>query len=73
MKINNLFWHDGNLIDINSTFNEKGNATTILVVALYKNNQTKKRSFYTIECQKSKKIIVSLNANELKKILKRAI
>ena len=66
MKINNLFWHDGNLVDINSTFNKKGNATTVLVVALYKDNQSKKRSFYKIECQKSDKVIVSLDARELK-------
>ena len=66
MKINNLFWHDGNLIDINSAFNKKGNATTILVVALYKNNQSKKRNFYKVECQKSDKLIVSLDTKELK-------
>ena len=66
MKISNLTWHDGNLVDINSTFNKKGNATTTLIVALCKNNQSKKRNFYKIECQKSKKVIVSLDPKELK-------
>ena len=66
MEINDLFWHDGNLVDINSNFNKKGKATTVLVVALYKDNQSIKRNLYQIECQKSDKVIISFDAKELK-------
>jgi len=69
MKINNLFWHDGNIVNINSTFNKKGKGTTIIVVALYKSNLSKKRNIYRIKCQKSEKVIVSLDAKELKENL----
>ncbi len=66
MKIDDLYWHDGNLIDVHQKYNKQGDATILLIVALYKNVQSKKRTFYKIKCITSNKTKISINNKELK-------
>jgi hypothetical protein len=65
--LNNLFWHDGNLVDISFNINEKGKAIVQISALFYKNEQAPSRDLYQITCEGIQRFSTTLDSPELKK------
>jgi len=66
LKIDNLLWHDGNLLDISYSMNTKGKAEITLIVDLYKNYDSPREQKVKITCKKIKTCDLNLDIYELK-------
>jgi hypothetical protein len=65
--INNLFWHDGNLIDVSYAIDSKGKSSVTITALFYKNEQAPTRDKLQIQCGGVSRFSSSLDATELKK------
>ena len=65
-KLGGSFWHDGKLIDINFSFNTKGQSSVSVIADFYPDSQTAQRITYIIECKDVQHFSCSIDANELK-------
>ncbi len=65
MKIDNIFWHDGNLVGINCLIDIDGKTTVVIVVDLYKSQDSSKRKRYAIYCEAVEKFSQNIDFKEL--------
>ena len=66
MKIDNLLWHDGILLDISYSMDTKGKAEIILIADLYKDYNSPRELKVKITCKKIKTCDLNLDIDELK-------
>jgi len=66
LKIDNLNWHDGNLLDFSYAMNSKGKTELILIFALYKNYDSERTLKVRVTCKKIKSFDINLDMDELK-------
>lgn len=62
----NLFWHDGNLVEINFAIDSKGKSSLEITVLLYKDEQASSTEAYQIKCSDVSRFNSSLDATELR-------
>ena len=65
--INNVFWHDGNLVDISYTIDSKGKSTIVITALFYKNEKSPAKDKYQIQCETVSRFSNTIDAVELKK------
>ena len=66
MKVDDLIWHDGNLLDFSYTMNSKGKAELILIFNLYKDYDSGRTLKVKVKCKKIKSFDINLDMYELK-------
>jgi len=64
--LNNLFWHDGNLVDLSFSIDKKGKSVLHITAHFYKNEHSPTRSAYQIKCDGVLRFKSKLDATELK-------
>jgi len=64
--LNNLFWHDGNLVDVLFSIDKKGKSALQITALFYKDEQAPSRDAYQIKCEGVSRFNSTLDANELK-------
>jgi hypothetical protein len=64
--INNLFWHDGNLLDALFSIDKRGTSFVKITASLYKDEQSSNRTSFQINCEGVSRFSSMLDANELK-------
>lgn len=62
----NLFWHDGNLIDMKFFIDEKGKSSLQISARFYKDENAPTREVYQIKCSGVSRFNSTLDAIELK-------
>ena len=67
--LDDLLWHDGNLIALALGLDKQGNATVTLEIDLYPDEQTRSRQPWLIECQKVSRFHCTLDLVALKQNL----
>lgn len=67
--LDDLLWHDGNLISLALGLDKQGNATVTLEIDLYPDEQTRSRQPWLIECQKVSRFHCTLDLVALKQNL----
>lgn len=50
-SLNDLFWHDGNLIDVTFSIGNKGRSVVQITALFYKDEQAPSRDVYQIKCE----------------------
>ncbi len=66
MDIDEIYWHDGNLVDISIQIDNKGKSKLIVIANFYENEQSSKRSRYKLTCQDVVKSNLNIDMIELK-------
>jgi hypothetical protein len=66
-KLDDFFWHDGNLVDISFTIDKKGKSSVQLTGLFYKDDQAPSRATYHIKCGGVSRFNCTLDTEELKK------
>lgn len=61
-----FMWHDGILVDIIFSMNNKGNSLVKITALFYKNNQERDRQLYQIICESVSRFNTSIDSLELK-------
>jgi hypothetical protein len=64
--INNLFWHDGNLVDVLFAIDKKGNSSLKITALFYKDEQSSSRDPFCIKCEGVSRFGSTLDGDELK-------
>jgi hypothetical protein len=64
--LSNLYWHDGNLIDISYGIDKNGKSSVQMTALFYKDEQAPSRDMYQIKCEGVLQFNSSLNTTELK-------
>jgi hypothetical protein len=64
-KLNEFFWHDGNLANITYSINRRGRAKLIIEASFYKDNDAPKRETYKITCNNVSRHNITLDTKEL--------
>lgn len=64
--LNNLFWHDGNLLDISFSIDNKGKSTLRMTALFYKDEDAPLRARYEIKCEGVLRFNSTLDSAELK-------
>ena len=67
--LDDLLWHDGNLIALALGLDKQGNATVTLEIDLYPDEQARSRQRRLIECQKVSRFHSTLDLAALKQNL----
>ena len=67
--LDDLLWHDGNLIALALGLDKQGNATVTLEIALYPDEQARSRQPWRIECQIVSRFHCTLDLAALKQNL----
>ena len=67
--LDDLLWHDGNLISLTLGLDKQGNATVALEIDLYPDEQARQRQRWLIECQKVSRFHCTLDLAALKQNL----
>ena len=65
--LDNLFWHDGNLVDVSFAIDKKGKSAVQVTALFYKNEQAPSRDTYQIKCEGVSRFNCTLDSAELKK------
>ena len=65
--LHNLFWHDGNLLDISFSIDNKGKSALRMTALFYKDEQAPRRDMYVIKCEGVLRFNSTLDTAELKK------
>lgn len=64
--IDEIYWHDGNLVDISIQIDEKGKSKLIVIANFYENEQSSERIRYKVTCKNVVKCNLNLDVVELK-------
>ena len=67
--LDDLLWHDGNLIALALGLDKQGNTTVTLEIDLYPDEQARQRQRWLIECQKVSRFHCTLDLVALKQNL----
>jgi hypothetical protein len=63
--INELFWHDGNLIEISISVDKANDSAAKIIFSLYSDLKAKYRNNYKINCEIVSRLNSSLSVREL--------
>jgi hypothetical protein len=66
MDIDDVYWHDGNLVDVSIQIGKKGKSKLIVIANFYENEQSSERSRYKVTCKDLIKSNLNLDMVELK-------
>ena len=69
LTLDDLLWHDGNLISLALGLDKQGNATATLEITLYPDEQASNRQRWLIECQSVSRLHCTLDLAALKQNL----
>lgn len=64
--LDNLFWHDGNLVDLSFVIDKKGKSAVQVTALFYTNEQAPSRDAYRIKCEGVSRFNCTLDSVELK-------
>ena len=64
--LNTLFWHDGNLLDISFSIDNKGKSVLRMTALFYKDEHAPLRDRYEIKCEGVLRFNSTLDTTELK-------
>jgi len=64
--LNNLFWHDGNLVDVSFAIDKKGKSFLKISALFYLNEDAPSRDAYQIKCESVSRFNCTLDTTELK-------
>ena len=64
--LNNLFWHDGNLVNVSFAIDKKGKAVVQFTALFYRDEQAPSRHTYQIKCESVSSYTCTLDCAELK-------